>query len=135
MNGVSFFHAGEALIAILIRANASSPDKYNFLTAPSEPLQLGMNFYKAGEQIKNHMHLPREIKVDKVQELILISQGRARLVLYDEQRQRVADTEVASGDVVLLTSGGHGFEILEDTKIVEVKQGPYDGHSVDKVLF
>jgi hypothetical protein len=135
MQGVSFFHAGDTLLAILIRANASSTEKYNFLTAGTEPLQLGMNFYKAGETIKNHSHLPREITVGKVQEVIVISQGRARLTLYDGQRQRVAETEVANGDIILLTAGGHGFDILEDTKIVEVKQGPYDGHSVDKVVF
>jgi hypothetical protein len=45
----------------------------------------------------------------------------------------VAETELCAGDIVLLASGGHGFEVLEDTKIVEVKQGPYDGKSKDKV--
>jgi hypothetical protein len=133
--GVSLFHAGETLLAIVVRADASSEDKYNFLTPHSEPLQLGMNFYKAGEVIKNHAHLPREIRVGRVQEMIVIGHGRTRLKLYDDERQQIAETELSQGDIVLLTGGGHGFEILEDTKIVEVKQGPYDGHARDKVLF
>ena len=32
-----------------------------------------------------------------------------------------------AGDVVLLAFGGHGFEMLEPTEIIEVKQGPYAG--------
>ncbi|HYO94879.1 MAG TPA: hypothetical protein VER33_10220 [Polyangiaceae bacterium] len=135
MQGVTFFRAGDALLAILVRANASSDEKYNFLSNPSEPLQLGMNFYRAGEVIPNHSHLPREISVQRVQEAILVSAGKARLTLYDDQRQHAADVELNAGDLVLLTGGGHGFEILEDTKILEVKQGPYDGRSKDKVAF
>lgn len=135
MQGVEFFRSGEALLAILIRANASSDQKYNFLTSPDEPFQLGVNFYKQGDVIKNHSHLPREIRVDRVQELILISAGRARLFLYDDDRNEVARAELCTGDAIVLLRGGHGFELLEDTKIVEIKQGPYDGHSADKVIF
>ncbi|MFO7180195.1 MAG: hypothetical protein DIU78_015960 [Pseudomonadota bacterium] len=135
MHGVELYRAGDMLLAVLVRATASSDEKYNFLTQSTEPLQLGVNFYKAGETIANHAHLPREIRIDKVQEFIVISEGRVRLTLYDEQRRQVAQTEMGRGDVVLLTGGGHGFEILEDTKIVEVKQGPYDGRVKDKVLF
>ncbi len=135
VQGVAFYRSGETLLAILVRANATSEEKYNFLSEPSQPLQLGMNFYKAGESIPNHAHLPREILVGRVQEAILIGEGKARLVLYDERRERVADVVLERGDLVLLTAGGHGFEILEDTKILEVKQGPYDGKSKDKVAF
>jgi hypothetical protein len=38
------------------------------------------------------------------------------------------------GDVILLISGGHGFEVLEELNMVEVKQGPYAGDS-DKTQF
>ena len=38
------------------------------------------------------------------------------------------------GDVILLVNGGHGFEMLEKTEMIEVKQGPYiDGK--DKTRF
>lgn len=135
MQGVAFFRSGETLLAILVRADAKSDEKYNFLSDQSQPLQLGMNFYRAGEVIKNHTHLKREIIVNRVQEVILISEGKARLVLYDEQCERVTDVVLNQGDLVLLTAGGHGFEILEDTKILEVKQGPYDGRAKDKIAF
>lgn len=133
MRGVEFFRAGQQLLAIVVRANAASDDKYNFLTAQTEPLQLGVNFYKAGEVIGSHRHLPREIQVSRVQEALVISAGRTRLTLYDDQEQKAGETVLVSGDVLLLLSGGHGFQILDDTKIIEVKQGPYDGKAQDKV--
>jgi hypothetical protein len=34
----------------------------------------------------------------------------------------------------LLAAGGHGFEMLEDTEMFEIKQGPYAGEN-DKTRF
>ncbi|MBX3590979.1 MAG: hypothetical protein KF755_08730 [Burkholderiaceae bacterium] len=53
---------------------------------------------------------------------------------YDEQRNYLESTVLSAGDVVLLAFGGHGFEMLESTEIVEVKQGPYVGDA-DKTRF
>jgi hypothetical protein len=36
--------------------------------------------------------------------------------------------------VIVLVSGGHGFEMLEETEMIEVKQGPYTGDA-DKIRF
>jgi len=133
MQGVEFFRDGDQLLAIVVRASASSDDKYNFLTDNSAPLQLGMNFYRAGDVIPGHFHLSREIHLDQIQEVIVIGHGKTKLTLYGHERTKVAEPVLAMGDIVLLASGGHGFEILEDTKIVEVKQGPYDGKVKDKI--
>ena len=133
MQGVEFFRDGDQLQAILVRASASSSEKYNFLTDSSAPLQLGMNFYRAGDTIPAHAHLPRDIQLNQIQEVIVIGHGKTRLVLYDRDKKKFAETVLTQGDIVLLAGGGHGFEILEDTKIVEVKQGPYDGKVKDKI--
>jgi hypothetical protein len=129
-------HRGLAY-AIVLRAAASSDEKYNFLTGPENPLQLGVNFYPAGETIKAHYHLPRHLENNsQIQEFLLIGEGRTKLILFDaDDHTQFADVELGPGDMVLLLAGGHGFEVLEPTKIVEVKQGPYDGKAKDKVVF
>ena len=123
--------------ALIIRSDATSEAKYNFLTDSANPLQLGMNFYKAGEVIKAHYHLTRQIETNSiVQEFILIGAGRALLRLYDAADQSEFTTrQLGTGDMVLLLAGGHGFDVQDDTKIVEIKLGPYDGKSKDKVVF
>jgi hypothetical protein len=133
MQGVEFFRDGDQLLAILVRATAASTEKYNFLTDSEAPFQLGMNFYRAGDTIPAHFHLTRDIQLNQIQEVIVIGHGKTRLALYGRSKQKLAETVLAQGDIVLLASGGHGFEILEDTKIVEVKQGPYDGKVKDKI--
>jgi hypothetical protein len=123
--------------AIVLRAAATSDEKYNFLTGPENPLQVGVNFYPAGETIKAHFHLPRHLEHHgQIQEFLVIGEGRTKLVLFDaDDHTPFTDVELAAGDMVLLLAGGHGFEVLEPTKIVEVKQGPYDGKAKDKVVF
>ncbi len=134
--GVEIVERAGHAYAIILRASATSSEKYNFLTDSKSPLQLGMNFYTRGESIKPHYHLPRHIECEQVQEFVLIGAGRARLTLYDAADQSPFTTlPLETGDMVLLLFGGHGFEIDEDTKIVEIKQGPYDGRTKDKVVF
>jgi hypothetical protein len=128
-------HRGRAY-AIVLRASATSDEKYNFLTGPESPLQLGVNFYAAGETIKAHHHLPRHLETNQIQEFILIGEGRTKLTLFDaDDLSPFTELELGGGDMVLLLAGGHGFQVLEPTKIVEIKQGPYDGKAKDKVVF
>ncbi len=134
MQGIEIFRDGDQLLAILVRASASSDEKYNFLTDDSAPLQLGMNFYRAGDVIPAHFHLTREIQLNQIHEVIVIGHGKTKLVLYDRNKKSLGEAMLVKGDIVLLTGGGHGFEIIEDTKIVEVKQGPYDGKVKDKIV-
>ena len=128
-NGVAY--------ALIIRSKATSDSKYNFLTDSANPLQLGMNFYKAGDVIKAHYHLKRQLETNSiVQEFLLIGSGKALLRLYDAGDQsEFTALHLDAGDMVLLLAGGHGLDIEEDTKIVEIKLGPYDGKSKDKVVF
>jgi hypothetical protein len=53
---------------------------------------------------------------------------------YDARREYFESHELRAGDVILLITGGHGFEMLEATDFVEVKQGPYCGEQ-DKTRF
>jgi hypothetical protein len=129
-------HAGLAY-AMIIRANATSDAQYNFLTDPANPLQLGINFYKAGEVIKAHYHLKRQIETNSVvQEFLVIGAGRAFLRLYDVADQsEFTGRQLETGDMVLLLAGGHSVDVQADTKIIEIKLGPYDGKTKDKVVF
>ena len=74
-----------------------------------------------------HRHLPVIRKIDRTCEVILVKKGRCALDLYGDEQQVVATRELRTDDVVILVSGGHGFRMLEDTILLEVKQGPYYG--------
>jgi len=75
-----------------------------------------------------------ERKVDLTQEVLFIKSGKVRVDFYDEAREYLESRILEQGDVVLLAHGGHGFQMLEPSEMIEVKQGPFCGE-MDKVRF
>jgi hypothetical protein len=65
---------------------------------------------------------------------MFLRRGRLRVDFYTDQRSYLFSRELGAGDVILLVKGGHGFEVLEEVEMFEVKQGPYAGEQ-DKVRF
>jgi hypothetical protein len=118
-------------IAIIIRKGFENKG-LNFISEENYPLQLGINFYSKGDKIKPHIHKERNITVNRVMEVVHVERGKVKVDLYDLSAKKIAVVELSEGDTILFVGGGHGFEILEDTKIIEVKQGPYLGKNADK---
>jgi hypothetical protein len=119
------------IIAIVVKSEFEK-DGVNFISKQDYPLQLGISSYKEGETIKAHFHIEKEITINKIQEVVHIRSGRAMVNLYDLNGKKFKSAELSEGDTIFFVDGGHGFEMLEDTKIIEVKQGPYFGKDKDK---
>jgi quercetin dioxygenase-like cupin family protein len=113
-------------LAYIIRAELS-PAKTTFLTPPEFKQQVGLVVYPAGGVIPRHVHRPLERHLVGTSEVLVIKKGRCEIDVYNDERQLVATRELRTGDVMLMVGGGHGFRMLEDTILLEVKQGPYTG--------
>jgi len=120
-------------IAIVVKKGYKK-EGVNFVTKSEYPLQLAISSYKAGYKIKNHLHQNREITVNKVQEVVYLKSGEALVSLFGEDKQLVRTLKLSAGDLVFFANGGHGFKMSKDTVIIEVKQGPYFGKNLDKVI-
>jgi mannose-6-phosphate isomerase-like protein (cupin superfamily) len=90
--------------------------------------------HPAGRTIAPHVHNPVSREVHYTQEVLFIKRGRLRVDFYDSSRRYLRSRVLEAGDVILLATGGHGFEALEEIEMIEVKQGPYAGES-DKTRF
>lgn len=90
--------------------------------------------HPAGKTIAPHVHniIKREVLYTK--EVLFIKKGKIRVDFYNDEKEYISSSVLETGDIILLASGGHGFEILEDTEIFEIKQGPYAGEN-DKTRF
>ena len=115
---------GDTFIAIIIRARYHSTG-VKFFTPSTFSQQLGFLNHKKGNIIKNHVHNPVPREVIYTQEVLFIREGKLRVDLYGNSNRFITSRILEGGDVILLAGGGHGFEILEDTSMIEVKQGPY----------
>jgi len=120
------------IIAVVIRRDFQK-EGVNFVSKEDFPLQLGISNYKKEDKVKPHSHIRQEIRINKLQEVVHIDSGRVVANLYDMNSRIIKSVELATGDTIFLIDGGHGFEMLEDTKIIEVKQGPYLGRDKDKI--
>jgi hypothetical protein len=61
-------------------------------------------------------------------------EGKVKIEVYNDEGEMLKTLTLQAGDAILLASGGHRVKVLEDAKIIEVKQGPYAGF-VDKDYF
>jgi len=122
-----------ALLGLIIRRNFVK-DGIEFFTDGQFSQQLGYMNRPEGYVIPPHRHNLVERTVVLTQEVLFIKSGRVRVDFYNDEEKYLESRILHSGDVILLASGGHGFEMLEPTEIIEVKQGPYCGEK-DKVRF
>jgi hypothetical protein len=123
----------DLLLAIIIRKDYKG-ESIQFFSPAEFPQQLGYMNRPQGYSIKPHVHNPVERTVIYTQEVLVIRTGKVRVDFYDDSRNYLKSLVVHQGDVILLANGGHGFEMLEDSEIIEVKQGPYCGEK-DKTRF
>jgi quercetin dioxygenase-like cupin family protein len=117
----------EGPLLALLASGRNDPAETTFPTPPDLNLQVGFVVYQAGGEVARHEHRPLARNLVGTSEVIIVRSGRCEIDLYDRERRHVATRELRTGDVVLVVGGGHGFRMLEDTVLLEVKQGPYTG--------
>lgn len=105
-----------------------------FYTPPEYPFQIGVQVRDKGYCIKAHVHKPITRTIYLTQEMLHIDYGRVVVIILDEGFSTIAKTTLQSGDTILFARGGHRIEVLERTKIIEVKQGPYYSREADKIF-
>lgn len=115
---------GDRVLAIILRRTHDG-EGIQFFTPPEYSQQLGYMKRPAGYRIQPHVHLQVERKSVLTQEVLFVKRGRVRVNFYGDADQKVTDREIETGDVILLSEGGHGFEMIEESELIEVKQGPY----------
>lgn len=117
---------GAMTLAYVIRQDVTS-SKTEFFTSDDSTFQAGFVVYPEGGNILAHIHLPVVRQVVGTSELLIVRSGRCIVDIYTDDRRLVASRELLPGDAVLSVGGGHGFRMIEQTVLFEVKQGPYGG--------
>lgn len=123
----------DVVLAMILRADFSA-EGIKFFTPDDFSQQLGYMKRPKGHVIPPHVHNPVLRQVHFTKEVLIMRAGRVRVDFYSEDQTYLESTILNKGDIVLLATGGHGFEMLEPSEIVEIKQGPYAGEQ-DKTRF
>ena len=116
-------HNGQ-LISVIIRSQYNA-EGIKFFTPDNFSQQLAYMNREKSYTIPPHVHNPVKREVSYTQEVLFIKSGKVRVDYFSDDKNYLESRILNQGDVVLLSGGGHGFYMLEDSEIIEVKQGPY----------
>jgi hypothetical protein len=117
----------EGKVFAYVMRDTPGEKKTTFLTPDAAIQQVGFVVHPAGAEVKRHYHLPLERSIVGTPEVLVVRQGRCEMDVYDDEQEFVCTRELEAGDIMVMVGGGHGFRMVEDTVLLEVKQGPYYG--------
>jgi len=109
-------------------------DGLAFFTEPDNAFQVGLHHQPKGLVLAPHIHkIEHPITINEIQEVLMILSGSIRLTLYSHDGKKLGKRILKANDSVLLLREGHEIEYLEETRMFEVKQGPYPGAKNAKI--
>ena len=126
------------MLALIVRGKYRNKKGIHFFTPESATQQFGYMKHKKNHIILPHKHNKRKknaiAKIDTTTEVLIILKGTLRVDFYSQNEKYLFSKKLYANDLIMLSSGGHGFKVLKDVEMIEVKQGPYF-ISKDKVKF
>ncbi len=124
---------GTQLLAIIVGHNYQQAG-IQFFTPNSFSQQMAYMHHPAGKVIVPHLHNPVPREVQYTLEVLFLKRGKLRVDFYNDEKKYLESRILHAGDTILLATGGHGFEVIEEIEMIEVKQGPHMGEA-DKTRF
>ena len=112
-------------LALIVRSKYRNKKGITFFTHKNLTQQFGYMKHKKKHIIKPHVHKKRLTKVYYTTEVIIILKGILRVDFYTQFQKYLFSKILKSKDIIMLISGGHGFKVLKDVEMLEIKQGPY----------
>jgi len=130
MNGINltshmqkFEHNGELLA---VKFDGEFKKGVDFLTENSEGLQVGTWWHPKGKELDAHTHEQNRRSINRTQEFVLVYEGLMEVDLYGHGKEIIHSFELEVGEFAILLIGGHGYRMIEDTKVIEVKSGEFN---------
>jgi hypothetical protein len=122
------------LLGLIVRGSYRNKKGITFFTPKSSTQQFGYMKHKKKYIIKPHLHKKRLTKILYTSEVILLLKGILRVDFYNLKKKYLFSKIIKDKDIIMLVHGGHGFKVLKNVEMIEIKQGPYI-LSKDKVKF
>ena len=122
------------MLALIVRGKYRKRKGVTFFTPNEFTQQFGYIKHKKKHIIKPHLHKKRLTKILYTTEIILILKGKLRVDFYNLKKKYLFSRIIKEKDIIMLVHGGHGFKVLKNVEMIEIKQGPYI-LSRDKIKF
>jgi hypothetical protein len=115
------------IVAKVFRFQKKKFEGVKFFTQNNLNLQLGLMSHKKNHIIKAHYHINKKKIIKQMSEVLIIFSGKLKVFFYDKKEIRKKTIILKKKDLILLIKGAHGFKVLENLEMLEIKQGPFIG--------
>jgi hypothetical protein len=115
----------ELLLGLVLRSNFLMNEGIQFFTKETSEFQMGYMHRPASYEVKPHLHLQQSRHITKTSEVLIVKTGSIRVSFFDLNGELVLAKELFSGDVCMFLNGGHGVKFIEESEVIEIKQGPH----------
>ncbi|MFW9997539.1 MAG: hypothetical protein ACFFD4_36195 [Candidatus Odinarchaeota archaeon] len=123
---------GNTRLAIHIRGDWE--EGLSFFSKEADFQQVGTWSYNKGKKLLSHRHIETKREINRTQEVLFVREGKVKAEIYNTADKLFKTLFVGKNDILILLAGGHGYEVLEDdTKVLEIKNGPYLGPENDRI--
>ncbi len=124
------FEGTEGLLALVFRYSPIEVHDeltrgVNAYTDAEDPLQVLAINYPTGHKIPLHSHNIFSRTTYQSQEAIIVLKGLVNCIIYNSNRHHIKTIVLAQHDIIVLLGGGHSFEMLQDSVLLEFKNGPH----------
>jgi len=121
-------------LAIIVKFKKKRGRGVNFISPKKFTQQVGFISQPINHIIEPHTHNNFARKINKTSEVLIIQKGLLRVDFYISKNKYLFSKLLKKGDIIILNDGSHGFKMLKNCSLIEIKQGPYYKSS-DKTRF
>lgn len=127
MKGPEKVYINKKLVCLIIRKDMNVKEGISFFTKPSDPLQLAVqNHIKKHETKVHNNNLAKPLYLTHKHKYIYIIKGSAEVQLMTDTTLIKHRVVLKRGDSIIIRNVLHKITFASGTKIIEIKQGPYE---------
>ena len=114
-----------SVYGMILRSDYQMSEGIKFFTKETSEFQMGFMNRACGYIVKPHLHISQQRAIKNTSEVLIVRRGSLKVTFYEDASTVLAIDILREGDICMFISGGHGVEFLEDSHVVEIKQGPH----------
>ncbi len=125
----------EILLHLVVRQSDFKPGRQDLIDV-EQFLQCSMLNINEKKTFKSHRHIWKAGELKTIaQESWIVIKGKVKCIFFDLNNSIIAEVILEAGDASFTLEGGHNYICLEDdTRVYEMKTGPYKGQILDKIF-
>jgi hypothetical protein len=130
-----YSRVNESLLLHLILDDLDFSDRLEIIQEDNF-LQLATMSLLKGQEFAAHRHLDKDVNFSKfhAQESWVVMSGAVAVTFFDIDDTEIETHIVEAGGVSITLRGGHSYKVIENSRVLEFKTGPYLGRDADKMF-